>query len=223
MVLSPLRDEKPLRHATMNWFFCLCGFVPRWFQGLPRFKFRPVGSLPSWWPGWGFQEPKLPENQLPDGPVPVPTTVSDAETCQALMLGLFIDTVVSWVIGVPPVIIHFERWDFPWNKPTILDTPFYGNHHIWCFWWLLLRSQESIESSTYCRAKRKAKCAATSSCSAPWSRCLSLWENLAGMYYVPSITHIGKDRHVIISNHNDKNSHMFLHTTAYCDLTPKYQ
>ena len=88
---------------------------------------------PSWWPGWGFQEPKLPENQLPDGPVPVPTTVSDAETCQALMLGLFIDTVVSWVIGVPPVIIHFERWDFPWNKPTILDTPFFGNHHIWCF------------------------------------------------------------------------------------------
>ena len=22
-------------------------------------------------------------------------------------------------IGVPPVIIHFERWDFPWNKPAM--------------------------------------------------------------------------------------------------------
>ena len=24
-----------------------------------------------------------------------------------------------FVIGVPPVIIQFERWDFPWHKPTI--------------------------------------------------------------------------------------------------------
>ena len=28
------------------------------------------------------------------------------------------DVVVSWVIGIPPVIIHFERWDFSWNKPS---------------------------------------------------------------------------------------------------------
>ena len=24
----------------------------------------------------------------------------------------------SWVIEVPPVIIHFERWDCPWNQPS---------------------------------------------------------------------------------------------------------
>ena len=26
-------------------------------------------------------------------------------------------------IGVPPVTIHSNRWDFPWNKPTILGIP----------------------------------------------------------------------------------------------------
>ena len=31
---------------------------------------------------------------------------------------------VFWVIGV--VLIHFERWDFPWNRPSILGIP-----HLW--------------------------------------------------------------------------------------------
>ena len=35
---------------------------------------------------------------------------------------------VSWVIGVPPVIIYFSGI-VPY-KPTILDTPIYGNLHI---------------------------------------------------------------------------------------------
>ena len=53
---------------------------------------------------------------------------------------------VSWVIGVPLFIIHFERWDFPWNKPSIGGTPISGNLHIceyhiynlcviWCLSW----------------------------------------------------------------------------------------
>ena len=44
----------------------------------PCSRFRGIFSR-----GWGFQEPNLPEKQQPDGPVPVPTTVADAETCQA--------------------------------------------------------------------------------------------------------------------------------------------
>ena len=30
---------------------------------------------------------------------------------------------VSWVMGVPLVIFHFERWDVPWNKQSILGIP----------------------------------------------------------------------------------------------------
>ena len=35
--------------------------------------------------------------------------------------------VVSWNGGIPKKIIHFERWDFPWNSPSILRaTPIFG-------------------------------------------------------------------------------------------------
>ena len=40
---------------------------------------------------------------------------------------------VSWVIGLPPVMIHFERWCFPCHKnhPAGLGYPhFYGNPHM---------------------------------------------------------------------------------------------
>ena len=47
---------------------------------------------------------------------------------------------VSWVIVVPPVIIHFERWDFPWRKPTSYggtrkfeETPIYESIEIMGF------------------------------------------------------------------------------------------
>ena len=30
---------------------------------------------------------------------------------------------LSWVMGLPPVIIRFLNWDFPWNKPTIFGDP----------------------------------------------------------------------------------------------------
>ena len=40
-----------------------------------------------------------------------------------------LDLVVSWVIGVPPVIIHF-KWDVLY-KPSIFGfTPIYGYGHL---------------------------------------------------------------------------------------------
>ena len=38
--------------------------------------------------------------------------------------------VVSIVMGVPPVIIHFERWDYPWHKPSISGSPISGKPHL---------------------------------------------------------------------------------------------
>ena len=43
---------------------------------------------------------------------------SSSQLCR----GLFQFGRFRFVIGVPPVIIHFERWDFPWNKLSILGT-----------------------------------------------------------------------------------------------------
>ena len=41
-------------------------------------------------------------------------------------------TYVCLKIEVPPVIIHVERWDFPWNKPSSeLGVPIYGKPHIY--------------------------------------------------------------------------------------------
>ena len=37
---------------------------------------------------------------------------------------------VSIVMGVPPVIIHFERWDYPWHKPSISGSPISGKPHL---------------------------------------------------------------------------------------------
>ena len=47
--------------------------------------------------------------------------------------GICWDMEVSWVIGVPPVIIHFERWDFPVHKNHPASWGYlhdYGNPHI---------------------------------------------------------------------------------------------
>ena len=84
-----------------------------------------------------------------------------------------------WKKGVPPVIIHFERWDFPWNRPSgyewvppFMETPW--NPHI-------LKCQRMSRCFFVMIIGRKwvSKCCKVSWLMiVGWKRCLELLERL---------------------------------------------
>ena len=74
---------------------------------------------------------------IPTGPTAIPlasceTCVNSTKTCTCQVQGPgrrhVVVSVSSWR-GTHKVIIHFERWDFPWTK-QLLETSIYGNPHM---------------------------------------------------------------------------------------------